>query len=102
MTHSILGYDAVVGIMVMKVMRAASALQFLLAASEDSPQLNSRCLTREAVISTGFQTMMATIWMWMQLTWKKHWKPMMDHRRMWRTEGIVLESVKIEQYISDF
>jgi len=26
---------------------------------------------------------------------------MMDQRRMWRTEGIVLESVKIGQYISD-
>jgi hypothetical protein len=25
----------------------------------------------------------------------------MDQRRMWRTEGIVLESVKIGQYISD-
>jgi len=31
----------------------------------------------------------------------KHHKPMMDQRRMWRTEGIVLESVKIGQYISD-
>jgi len=30
-----------------------------------------------------------------------HRKPMMDQRRMWRTEGIVLESVKIGQYISD-
>jgi hypothetical protein len=26
---------------------------------------------------------------------------MMDQRRMWRTEGIVLESVKISLYISD-
>jgi len=31
----------------------------------------------------------------------KHRKPMMDQRRLWRTEGIVLESVKIGQYISD-
>jgi hypothetical protein len=31
----------------------------------------------------------------------KHRKPMIDQRRMWRTEGIVLESVKIGQYISD-
>jgi len=31
---------------------------------------------------------------------KKHRKPMMDQRRMWTTEGIVLESVKIGQYIS--
>jgi hypothetical protein len=32
---------------------------------------------------------------------KMHRKPMMDERRMWRTEGIVLDSLKIEQYISD-
>jgi len=32
---------------------------------------------------------------------KKHCKLMMDQHRMWRTEGIVLESVRIEQYISD-
>jgi len=31
----------------------------------------------------------------------KHRKPMMDQRRMWRNEGIVLDSVKIGQYISD-
>jgi len=30
-----------------------------------------------------------------------HCKPMMDQRRIWRTEGIVLESVKIGQNISD-
>jgi hypothetical protein len=32
---------------------------------------------------------------------KKHRKPMMDQRRMWRNECIVLESVKISLYISD-
>jgi len=31
----------------------------------------------------------------------KHQKPMMDQRRMRRTVGIVIESVKIGQYISD-
>jgi hypothetical protein len=31
----------------------------------------------------------------------KHPKPMMDQCRMWRTEGIVIESVKIGQYISE-
>ena len=31
----------------------------------------------------------------------KHRKPMMDQHRMWSTEGIVLESVRIGQYISD-
>jgi hypothetical protein len=32
---------------------------------------------------------------------KKHRKLTMDQHRMWRTGGIVLEGVKIEQYISD-
>ena len=31
----------------------------------------------------------------------KHRRQMMDQRRIWRTEGVVLESVKIGQYISD-
>ena len=39
--------------------------------------------------------------MQMRMRRNKHRKPMMDQRRMWRTEGIVLESVKIGQYISD-
>jgi hypothetical protein len=37
----------------------------------------------------------------MQMRSNKHCKPMLDQRRMWRTEGIVLESVNIGQYISD-
>jgi hypothetical protein len=37
----------------------------------------------------------------MQMRRNKHRKPMMDQRTMWRTEGIVQESVKIGQYISD-
>ena len=37
----------------------------------------------------------------MRMRMNKHRKLMMDQRRMWRTEGIVLESVKIGQYISD-
>jgi hypothetical protein len=43
--------------------------------------------------------MMAT--MWMRMWRNKHRKPMMDQRRMWWTEAIVLESVKIGLYISD-
>jgi len=39
--------------------------------------------------------------MWMSMRRKKHRKPMIDQRRMWRTEGIVLERMKIGQYISD-
>jgi hypothetical protein len=37
----------------------------------------------------------------MRMRSKKHLQPMMDQCRMWRTEGIVLESVKIGQYISE-
>ena len=36
--------------------------------------------------------------MQIQMTWKTHRKPMMDHRRMLRTEGIVLEFAMIGQY----
>ena len=54
-------------------------------------------LTWEPEMSTGVRARMAT----MRMRRKKHRKPMMDQRRMWRTEGIVLESVKIGQYISD-
>jgi len=48
-------------------------------------------------MSTGMRARMAT----MRMRRKKHRKPLMDQRRMWRTEGIVLESVMIGQYISD-
>jgi len=37
----------------------------------------------------------------MRMRRNKHRTPMMDQRRMWRTKVIVLESVKIGQYISD-
>jgi hypothetical protein len=50
-------------------------------------------------MSTGKRGMMAM--MRMRMRRKKHCKLMMDGRRMWRTEGIVLESVKIRQDISD-
>jgi len=48
-------------------------------------------------MSTGMRARMAMMWM----RRKKHRKPMTEQRRMWRTEGIVLESVKIGQYISN-
>jgi len=51
------------------------------------------------VISTGRKAKMATMLMGMRR--KKHRKPMMDQRRMGRTEGIILDCVKIGQYISD-
>jgi hypothetical protein len=50
-------------------------------------------------MSMGMRASMAT--MRMQMRRNQHCKPMMDQRRMWRTEGIVLESVKIGLYISD-
>jgi len=75
------------------------AMPFPPPAGDDGPQLNSRDLTWEPVMSTGMRVRMAM--MRMQTRTKKHRKPMMDQRRMWRTEGIVLESVKIGQYISD-
>jgi hypothetical protein len=54
-------------------------------------------LTWEPEMLMGMRARMAT----MRMSKKKHCKPMMDQRRMWRTEGLVLESVKIGQYISD-
>ena len=54
-------------------------------------------LTWEPEMSTGMRARMAT----MRMRRKKHRKPMTDQCRLWRTEGIVLESVKIGQYISD-
>jgi hypothetical protein len=48
------------------------------------------------VMLTG---MSSTMRMWMRRN--KNRQPLMDQRRMWRTESIVLESVKIGQYISD-
>jgi hypothetical protein len=39
--------------------------------------------------------------MLLRMNSKKHHKPMMDQCRMWRTEGIVLERVKIRLNISD-
>ena len=50
-------------------------------------------------MSTGMSARMAT--MRMRMRRNKNCKPMMDQRRMWRTQGIVLESAKIRLYISD-
>ena len=58
-------------------------------------------LTWEPVMSTSISGRVSTsisaqmLTMWMRRRRNKHCKPMMDHRRMWRTEGIVRESVKI-------
>jgi hypothetical protein len=50
-------------------------------------------------MSTGRRMRMAIIWMRMRR--KKPRKLMMYQCRMWRTEGIVVESLKIGQCISD-
>jgi len=75
-------------------------------AGDDGPQLNSRGMTWEPVMSKGMRATMATLGM--QMRRQTHRKLMMDQCRIWRTEGIVLEtegivldSVKIGQYISD-
>jgi len=56
-------------------------------------------LTWEQVMATGMSASMAMMWMSMRRS--KHRKLMMDQRTMWRTKGIVLESVKIGLEISD-
>jgi hypothetical protein len=53
-------------------------------------------LTCEPVMSMGMRARMAM----MQMRRTKNRKPTMNQHRMWRTEGIVLVSVKIGQYIS--
>jgi len=50
-------------------------------------------------MSTGMRGMIVMIRT--RIRRKKQGKLMMDQRRMWRTEGIVLESVMIRLYISD-
>jgi hypothetical protein len=47
---------------------------------------------------TGMTARMATMQMQMEMRRKKHRKPMMDQRRMWRTAGIV--ALTCEQVIS--
>jgi hypothetical protein len=42
---------------------------------------------------------MATMSIWIRR--KNHHNPVMDQVRVWRTESIVLDSVKTGQYISD-
>jgi hypothetical protein len=50
-------------------------------------------------MSTGMSARKAT--MRMRMKRNKHRKAMMDQRRMWMTEGVVLESLNIGLYISD-
>jgi hypothetical protein len=54
-------------------------------------------LTWESERLMGMRARMPT----MQVSRKKHRNPMMDQPRKWRTMGMVLEIVKIAQYISN-
>jgi len=83
-----------------KVTKATSVMPSPLPVNDDRPLLNWRVLAREPVVLTCMgPAMMAMMQM---LMWRKmHCKLMMDQHRIWKTEGIVLESVKIGQYISD-
>jgi len=99
MTNFISGYQGAAGIMKMEVMKAMISMASPPPAGNDGLQQNPSCLTLEPVMSTGIRARMAT--MRMRMRRNKHCKPMMDQCRMWRTEGIVLESVKIGLYISD-
>jgi len=75
------------GITKMKVMKATSAMPSPPQASYDIPQLNSRGLTSEPVMSKSVRVRMATMLILMRR--RKHHKQMMHQHRMWRTAHIV-------------
>jgi len=83
----------------MKVMKSTCVMPSRPTASDDGWRLNSRGFNWEPVMSTGMRAKITM--MQMRMSTKKDRKPMMDQRRMWRTQGIVLESVKIGLYIAD-
>jgi len=85
----------------MNVTIATSAMACSPAAGDDCPQLNPSGLIREPVMSIGMRARIARMWMPMRMRRKLHRNLMIDQRRLWRTESIVLVSVKIGQYISD-
>ena len=89
--------------MTKKVTQSTRAMLSPSPAGDDGLQLNSRGSTRDPVTPTGLRATMQ-----MRMRRDKHDKPMVDQRRIWKmerlvseTQGIVLESVKIGQYISD-
>jgi len=87
MTNFISGCQGAAGIEKTKVMKATCAMTFLPPAGDDGAPLNSRGLTWEPVMSTCMRA--RTVMMHMQMRRKKHCKPIMNQRRIWRTEGIV-------------
>jgi len=83
----------------MTVAKSTRAMPSPLAAGDNGLQLNLTALTRYREMSTGMWAMMGMLPRGMRR--KKHRKPMMDLRRIWINKRIVLDSVKIGQYISD-
>jgi hypothetical protein len=71
----------------MNGMKAKCFIPYPQSAGNDGPRLNSKGLTWEPVWSTCVRARMATMQIGMGR--KKHGQPMIDQRRMWRTEGIV-------------
>jgi hypothetical protein len=89
MTNCISGCQRAARIAKMKVTNATSAIPSTPPAGDDGPRLNSRCLIWELVMSTARTVRVATMWMQMGMTRKKHRKLMMDQCRMWRTAVLV-------------
>jgi hypothetical protein len=79
------------------VTKATSGMPFPSPGSNDRPQMNSTSLTGKLVMSTGMTVSKVVVGI--QIRRNMHLKPMMDQHRMWRTEGMALESVKIARYI---
>jgi hypothetical protein len=72
--------------MMMKVTKATSAMPSPLPVRDYGPRLISRGLICEPVMSMRMRARMATMWMRMRMSRKKHREPMIDHRRMWRND----------------
>jgi len=87
MKNFIPGYQGAAGNTKIKVIKATSPMSSPPVAGNDCPRLNSTGLTWEPVMSKGIRARMATMQMWIRR--QKKQKPVMDQRRMWRTESIV-------------
>jgi hypothetical protein len=70
-----------------------------LPADNDRTQLYSTGSTWDTVTSKDMRVTIPMIQMPRRR--KKHFNPMMDQGRFWRTEGILHASMKIGQHISD-
>jgi hypothetical protein len=98
MTNFIPGWQDASSIRRMTEITVTVAMPSAPPVGDDGPRRNQSGLKWEPMMLTGMRARMAMIRMRMRRN--KHPKWMMDQRRMWRTEGIVLERVKIGLYIS--